>query len=127
MLVIPRQRGEREEDQDYEQERNSLVATSRDGQTPALSGVVRQWHTPRVSAEKIRVAVIGTGSLGKEHARLYAELARTTAVEFAGVFDANPEAARKHLAEDGKEDPTKVQGSAVELTLVATAIDITTP
>jgi hypothetical protein len=38
-----------------------------------------------------------------------------------------PEAARKHLAEDGKEDPTKVQGSAVELTLVATAIDITTP
>ena len=38
-----------------------------------------------------------------------------------------PEVARKHLAEDGKEDPTKVQGSAVELTLVATAIDITTP
>ena len=49
-----------------------------------------------MAAEKIRVAVIGTGSLGKEHARLYAELARTSAVDFAGVFDANPEAARKH-------------------------------
>ena len=27
-------------------------------------------------APKIKVAVLGTGSLGKEHARIYAELAR---------------------------------------------------
>src|SRR5947207_15877434 len=37
----------------------------------------------------IRVAVLGTGSLGKEHARLYAELARTGQINFVGVFDLN--------------------------------------
>ena len=43
-----------------------------------------------------------------------------------GVFRAVelPEAARQHLAEDGGEDPNSVQGSAVELTLIATAVDI---
>ena len=35
-----------------------------------------------------------------------------------------PEAARKHLAEDGKEDPTKIQGSTMELTLVANGVDL---
>ena len=44
---------------------------------------------------KPRVAVIGTGSLGKEHARLYAELAKTGEVEFSGVYDTSLEAARK--------------------------------
>ena len=34
------------------------------------------------------------------------------------------EAAAQHLAEDGGEDPSKVQGARVELRLVATAIDI---
>ena len=45
-----------------------------------------------------RTAVIGTGSLGKEHARIYAELAATGAIEFAGVYDLNPEAALAHAA-----------------------------
>jgi predicted dehydrogenase len=44
---------------------------------------------------RIKVAVLGTGSLGKEHARIYAELARAGAVEFTGVYDANAETARK--------------------------------
>ena len=35
-----------------------------------------------------------------------------------------PESARKHLAEDGGEDPAKIVGDSVELTLVATAVDI---
>ena len=47
---------------------------------------------------KIKVAVIGTGSLGKEHARVYAELAATGAVEFSGVYDVSQEAARKQAA-----------------------------
>lgn len=44
-----------------------------------------------------------------------------------GTFKSAPlsEAARKHLAEDGGEDPSKITGETVELTLVATAIDIT--
>jgi predicted dehydrogenase len=41
-----------------------------------------------------RVAVIGTGSLGKEHARIYAEMAAAGEVKFAGVVDTSIEAAR---------------------------------
>ncbi|MSU28056.1 MAG: Gfo/Idh/MocA family oxidoreductase [Pedosphaera sp.] len=76
-----------------------------------------------MSAEKIRVAVIGTGSLGKEHARLYAQLARTAAVEFAGVFDANPEAARKHAAAHG----TRAFASIAEAAAASDALSIVTP
>ena len=43
----------------------------------------------------MNVAVFGTGSLGKEHARLYAELAGVGKVRFAGVFDVNAEVAKK--------------------------------
>ena len=35
-----------------------------------------------------------------------------------------PEAQRKHLAEDGGDDPNAIKGKAMELSLVATAIDI---
>src|SRR5438045_2371075 len=42
-----------------------------------------------------KVAVLGTGSLGKEHARIYSELAAAGRVEFVGVFDTAPERARK--------------------------------
>src|SRR5688572_2703727 len=42
---------------------------------------------------KVRAAVIGTGSLGKEHARLYSDLARGGAVDFAGVYDSSRETA----------------------------------
>ncbi len=48
-----------------------------------------------------RVAVIGTGSLGKEHARLYADLAKTGEVEFSGVYDTSVEAARKVAEKHG--------------------------
>ena len=47
---------------------------------------------------KIKVAVLGAGSLGKEHVRLYAELAKAGTVEFAGLYDIVHETARK-LAE----------------------------
>ena len=43
----------------------------------------------------LRVCVIGTGSLGKEHARIYAELAAAGTVQFTGVHDLNQEQARK--------------------------------
>ena len=39
---------------------------------------------------KLKVAVIGVGSLGKEHARIYAELAAAGRIEFAGVHDSAP-------------------------------------
>jgi predicted dehydrogenase len=43
----------------------------------------------------INVAVFGAGSLGKEHARLYADLAAAGKVAFAGVYDINREVAKK--------------------------------
>lgn len=44
------------------------------------------------------MAVIGTGSLGKDHARIYSELASSGQVEFAGVYDINPGVAQKIAA-----------------------------
>jgi predicted dehydrogenase len=45
---------------------------------------------------KVRVAVLGVGSLGKEHARIYSELAAAGHVEFVGVYDIVAESARKY-------------------------------
>lgn len=42
----------------------------------------------------LRVAVIGTGSLGKEHARIYAEMAAQGEVVLTGVFDTSADTAR---------------------------------
>ncbi len=43
----------------------------------------------------LKVAILGTGSLGKEHARIYAELAAAGKVDFVGVFDSVSETAKK--------------------------------
>jgi len=44
---------------------------------------------------KLKVAVIGVGSLGKEHARIYADLAAAGQIEFAGVQDSSPATAAR--------------------------------
>jgi predicted dehydrogenase len=72
---------------------------------------------------KTRVAVIGTGSLGKEHARIYAELAASAQVEFAGVYDVNPEAARQHAAKHN----VRAFGSLEEAADAADALSVVTP
>jgi predicted dehydrogenase len=48
-----------------------------------------------MSTQALRVAVLGAGSLGKEHARIYADLAKAGKVTLAGIHDLAPEAARK--------------------------------
>lgn len=48
---------------------------------------------------KIKVAVLGVGSLGKEHARIYADLAKSGEVDFVGVFDVATAAAQKIAAQ----------------------------
>lgn len=53
-----------------------------------------------MSAQKIRVAVIGVGDFGRNHVRVYREL---DDVELAGVLDANPERARAVAAEYGTQ------------------------
>src|SRR5512146_1809433 len=72
---------------------------------------------------KIKVAVIGTGSLGKEHARIYAELAAAGAVEFSGVYDVSMEAARKHAEKHG----VKVFKSVEEAAQMCHALSVVTP
>lgn len=50
---------------------------------------------------KLRAAVIGVGSLGRHHARNFAELAATGRVELAGVCDTAGDTAEKVAAEYG--------------------------
>lgn len=79
--------------------------------------------TAHQSTNKLRVAVLGTGALGKEHARIYAELAQADLVEFAGVFDVSAEAA-KRVAEKLR---ARVFTSVAEAAASADALSIVTP
>jgi len=74
-------------------------------------------------ASKVRVAVLGVGSLGQNHARLYAELARTGQVEFAGIFDNNADTAGKIAA----KYQAHVFHSVAEAAANADALNIVTP
>jgi predicted dehydrogenase len=92
-----------------------------------LSAIRHQWQTPRVATSnpKIRVAVLGVGSLGQNHARLYAELAKVPqcGIEFAGVYDTNADTARKIAAKHN----ARVFNSVAEAAAASDAINIVTP
>jgi len=77
------------------------------------------------SNPKIRVAVLGVGSLGQHHARLYAELAKVPqcGIEFAGVYDTNAETARKIAAKHN----ARVFNSVAEAANASDAVNIVTP
>ena len=80
-------------------------------------------HHPPAPVQKVRVSVLGTGSLGKEHVRLYAELAAAGQVEFVGVYDlANESAAR--LAEKYR---LRQFASLAEAAAASDALSIVTP
>jgi predicted dehydrogenase len=74
-------------------------------------------------AATIRVAVAGVGSLGKEHVRIYAELARAGGIELAGVFDTARETAQK--AAD--KHRARVFNSLAEAAAASDALSIVTP
>jgi predicted dehydrogenase len=74
-------------------------------------------------AATIRVAVAGTGSLGKEHVRIYAELARVGQVELAGVFDTAADTAQKVAGKNG----ARVFASLAEAAAASDALSIVTP
>ncbi|MBA3352829.1 MAG: Gfo/Idh/MocA family oxidoreductase [Blastocatellia bacterium] len=57
--------------------------------------------TPHSALRTPRSAVIGTGSLGRHHARNYAELAREGRVKFIAVCDANAETAAQVAKDNG--------------------------
>lgn len=71
----------------------------------------------------VRVAVIGTGSLGQHHARLYAEMAAAGEVRFTGVFDANTATARSFADKYG----TRAFASVEEAAEASDALNIVTP
>ncbi len=71
----------------------------------------------------IRVAVLGTGSLGKEHARIYADLAAKGHVQFSGVYDAHPVTARKNADKYN----VRLFTSVAEAAEVSDAFSIVTP
>lgn len=74
-------------------------------------------------ASQLRVAVLGTGSLGKEHARLYAELAAAGEIAFTGVYDASAEVGRK-IAE---KHHVRAFRSVAEAATESDALSIVTP
>lgn len=73
--------------------------------------------------QNVRVAVLGTGSLGKEHARIYADLARSGLVTFTGVYDVHPDAARLHADKYG----VTAFNSVAEASENSDALSIVTP
>src|SRR5579884_846830 len=74
-------------------------------------------------SSSVKVAVIGTGSLGKEHVRIYAELARAGRVQLAGIFDTATDTAQKIANKHG----TRAFASIAEAANASDALSIVTP
>jgi predicted dehydrogenase len=72
---------------------------------------------------KVKVSVLGTGSLGKEHVRLYSELAAARQVELVGVYDTAAETAQR-IAQKYK---VRAFGSVAEAAAASDALSVVTP
>ena len=73
--------------------------------------------------DRLRVAVLGAGSLGKEHVRIYSELAAAGRLDFVGVYDVAAETARR-MAEKYR---VRAFGSTAEAVAASDAVSIVTP
>lgn len=71
-------------------------------------------------SQRVKVGVAGVGHMGKEHARIYAEMAEA---ELVGVHDSNPETARKIAA----KCRTRAFASLEEMVEAVDAASIVTP
>ena len=74
-------------------------------------------------ASKVRVAVLGVGSLGQQHARIYNELQQQNIVELVGVFDTD----KNRAALVAQKQGTVALDSLESVTATADAISIVTP
>jgi len=74
-------------------------------------------------AQPVRGAVLGTGSLGQHHVRIYSELAAAGAVELTGIYDAHADTAKKIAAKHN----AKVFNSVAEAAAASDALNIVTP
>ena len=79
-------------------------------------------YTSAVSP-KVKVAVLGVGSLGKEHARIYAELAASSLVEFVGVHDPDSAAAQRISSQYGVPSFASIDEASAK----AEALSVVTP
>lgn len=79
--------------------------------------------SPILSTEKIRVAVLGTGSLGKEHVRIYSELAAAGIIQFTGLCDLVTDRAKTLAGKYG----VRPFASADEAAAASDALSIVTP
>ncbi len=61
---------------------------------------MRTIQNPKSKIQNLRTAVVGVGSLGRHHARNYAEIARTGKTELIGVCDANEETVKQIASEN---------------------------
>ncbi len=73
-------------------------------------------------ASSIRVAVLGVGSLGQNHARIYKDLHQKGQIELIGVFDTNHEQAKSIAAKYGT-----IALNSLEEAASADALSIVTP
>ena len=74
-------------------------------------------------ATRVRVAVLGVGSLGRQHARIYAEMHRHGVVELVGVYDTDDALAKAIAAKHGTVALDSVEDAAG----AADALSIVTP
>ena len=74
-------------------------------------------------ATRVRVAVLGVGSLGRQHTRIYAEMHRQGAVELVGVYDTDDALAKAIAAKHGTVALDSVEDAAG----AADALSIVTP
>ena len=65
-----------------------------------------------MEAKKIKVGVVGVGSLGQHHARVYAEMPQA---ELVGVYDANKRRAAKHARKNGTRAFDTIEALAAEI------------
>ena len=75
------------------------------------------------ATDKVKVAVVGTGSLGKEHVRIYAGLAAAGRVDFVGLFDIAADAARKCA----EKHNIRAFNSLAEAVAASDAVSVVTP
>lgn len=84
---------------------------------------MQQIRDPHSATQILKMAAIGTGSLGRHHARNYAELAREGRIEFVGACDVHEETA----VQAGKDNESEFFTDWRELLDKVDAVSIATP
>jgi predicted dehydrogenase len=77
----------------------------------------------RPNTDQVKVSVLGAGSLGKEHVRIYSDLAAAKLVQFVGIYDVSSDASHK-LADKYR---VRAFNSLEEAAQASDAVSIVTP